>query len=148
MKKVILILAVLAFTQINAQDVETIYLIESVSVSNKDGDTRSALKEMNVRDLVSNELTYNRQANGFLMPTISSGVIPILISDLVEEVDTKTGLISNFNARYTYNNKTSDCNIYILKSKKNELVFFFETEHIIIAYKIVAEQAKSLGRIY
>lgn len=141
-------MTVLAFTQVNAQNVEAVYSIKSVSVAYKEGDARGEFEKQNVNHLVSNELIYNKSVNAFLMPTINSGFIPVMVEELIEEVEIETGLITNFKSNYSFNDQISDCNIYILLSNEEKLVFFFDTDDIIIAYEIDLEGIRPAGRNY
>mgnify|MGYP003672032779 CR=1 FL=1 len=162
MKNVILILALAistaAFSQMSADafnndlalcynqhkllmqaDVDVIYNVTHVSYSLKDSDTGlyGEFESGVVSDMVSQEVVFNKNISCFLFPTINSGLIPLMVGELLEEEVQVSGMIlMKFAAKYKFNDKILECNLYVRDRDENRSTLYFATEHLIIVYEV------------
>ena len=166
MKNVILIIALAistaAFSQMSADafqndkplvepDVDVIYNVTHVSYSLKDSDTGlyGEFESGIVKELVSPDVVFNKNISCFLFPTINSGLIPLMVGELLEEEVQATGMtLLKFAAKYKFNDKILECNLYVRDRDETRSTLYFATEHLIIVYEVERVGSKPNQRTY
>ena len=166
MKNVILIIALAistaAFSQMPANafqndkplvepDVDVIYNVTHVSysVKNEDTDLYGEFETGAVEEMISPEVVFNKNISCFLFPTINSGLIPLMVGELLEEEVQVSGMIlMKFAAKYKFNDKILECNLYVRDRDENRSTLYFATEHLIIVYEVERVGSKPNQRTY
>ena len=150
MKNVILIIALAistaAFSQMSADafqnvkpDLDIIYKVTHVSYSVKDLDTDlyGEFESGVVEEMVSQEVVFNKNISCFLFPTINSGLIPLMVGELLDEEVQATGMtLLKFAAKYKFNDNIFECNLYVRDRDENRSTLYFATDHLIIVYEV------------
>ena len=167
MKNLILILAMavstVSFSQLETnafaegkplqskQNVEKVYKIEVVSYAERENtyDEWSEYKLSNVEDLVNPYVFYRKEANALFLPTVNSGVIPVLVGEVLDRSSVDGDECVRFNAEYLFQENLMDCYIISLENPLEERdVIFFQTDLLMIVYEVVYEGLKPQGRGY
>ena len=166
MKNLILVIALAistaAFSQMSADafkndkhlvepDVDIIYKVTHVSYSVKDLDTGlyGEFESGVVEEMISPEVVFNKNISCFLFPTINSGLIPLMVGELLEEEVQATGMtLLKFAAKYKFNDKILECNLYVRDRDENRSTLYFATEHLIIVYEVERVGSKPNQRTY
>ena len=166
MKNLILIIAIAASTAAFSQmpknafqndkplvepDVDVIYNVTHVSYSLKDSETGlyGEFESGIVKELVSPDVVFNKNIACFLFPTINSGLIPLMVGELLEEEVQVSGMIlMKFAAKYKFNDKVLECNLYVRDRYENRSTLYFATEHLIIVYEVERVGSKPNQRTY
>ena len=166
MKNLILTIAIVASTAALSQmpanafqndkplvepDVDVIYNVTHVSysVKNEDTDLYGEFESGVVEDMVSQEVVFNKNISCFLFPTINSGLIPLMVGELLEEEVQASGMtLLKFAAKYKFNDKVLECNLYVRDRDENRSTLYFATEHLIIVYEVERVGSKPNQRTY
>ena len=166
MKNVILILALAISTAALSQipinafqndkplvepDVDIIYNVTHVSYSLKDSDTGlyGEFESGVVEEMVSPDVVFNKNISCFLFPTINSGLIPLMVGELLDEEVQATGMtLLKFAAKYKFNENIFECNLYVRDRDENRSTLYFATDHLIIVYEVERVGSKPNQRTY
>ena len=166
MKNLILILAMavsaVSFSQLETnafaegkplqskQHAEKVYKVEVVSYAERETtyDEWSDYKLANVKDLVNPYVFYRKKDNALFLPTINSGVILVLVGEVLDQSSVDGDKCVRFNAEYLFQENLIDCYIISLTKPKEREVIFFETDFLMIVYEVVYEGLKPQGRTY
>ena len=137
-----------------AQDGNSItYTVTKVTYSEREfeGDEWGDYIVADLNKLVSKDIVYNQKVNGFLLPTINSGVLPVVVGKLITESTMEGATVSVFESKYRYNDETLDCEIVAFDRDNYNSVIFFKVEGLVIVYEMrYTEQSSTegLGRVY
>tara|TARA_R110000744_G_scaffold210530_2_gene329654 strand:- start:38 stop:538 length:501 start_codon:yes stop_codon:yes gene_type:complete len=166
MKNLILILALAistaAFSQMPSNafqndkplvepDVDVIYNVTHVSysVKNEDTDLYGEFESGIVKELISPEVVFNKNMSCFLFPTINSGMIPVLVGELLDEEVQVSGMtLLKFAAKYKFNEVVLECELFVRDRDENRSTLYFVTEHIAIVYELERVGSKPNQRTY
>lgn len=133
------------------QDIDVIYTVTHVSysVKNEDTDLYDPFETGIVKELVSPEVVYNKNISSFLFPTINSGMIPVMVGELVnEEVQVGGMVLLQFAAKYRFNNQTLECELFVRDRDESRSTLYFVTDHIAIVYEVKRSGSVPSQRTY
>jgi len=133
------------------QDIDVMYTVTHVSysVKNKDTDLFDPYESGVVEDLVSQEVVYNKNISSFLFPTINSGMIPLMVGELVGEEEGVSGMtLLKFEAKYKFNDQILECDLYVQDRDETRSILYFSTEHIVIVYEVKRSGSAPSQRTY
>tara|TARA_R110002074_G_scaffold110612_4_gene237834 strand:+ start:424 stop:924 length:501 start_codon:yes stop_codon:yes gene_type:complete len=166
MKNLILILAMVvssvSFTQIakdafendkplEQQDIDILYDVTHVSYSIKDmgTDLYGEFESGVVEDMVSHQVVFNKNIASFLFPTVNSGLIPVMVGELVDEEVQISGMtLMKFAAKYKFNDKIFECDLYVRDRDTTRSTLYFATEQIVIVYEVERVGSRPHQRTY
>jgi hypothetical protein len=166
MKNLILILAMavsaVSFSQIakdafandkplEKQDIDIMYNVTHVSYSVKDVDTDlyGEFESGVVADMVSQDVVFNQKLSCFLLPTINSGMIPVMVGELLDEEVQVSGMtLMKFAAKYKFNDQIIECDLYVRDRDATRSTLYFATEYIVIVYEVERAGCEPSQRSY